>query len=163
MMYDNQMRHPAHDYSAAGGYFITFVTHERKKMLGRFDKNKVVLSRAGIIVQNIWESLPETYPNLTLDAVQIMPDHVHCIIIVGDPKVSGVSVKSAGTLAKALQRLKGGSSHKINKLTNSTGMRIWQPGYQDRVIRNDQEFEKYRYYIETNPLRAWLQKNPDRD
>ncbi|MCH7472190.1 hypothetical protein IIA79_04480 [bacterium] len=41
----------------------------------------------------------------------------------------------------------------INRSQGTTGQPAWQEGYQDRVIRSEAELEKFRYYIETNPLR----------
>jgi hypothetical protein len=31
--------------------------------------------------------------------------------------------------------------------------RVWQRGYHDRIIRDDEELSKARWYIRTNPAR----------
>ncbi len=40
------------------------------------------LSRLGKIVEQYWQEIPKHYPNVTLDTFQIMPDHVHGIIVI---------------------------------------------------------------------------------
>jgi REP element-mobilizing transposase RayT len=35
------------------------------------------------IVQAQWESLPKRFPDISLDAFVIMPNHLHAIILVG--------------------------------------------------------------------------------
>jgi REP element-mobilizing transposase RayT len=54
-------------------------------------KDEMVLNEAGNIVQNIWNKLPEYYTNLILDAFVVMPNHVHGIIILQDPKTGAAS------------------------------------------------------------------------
>jgi hypothetical protein len=61
-------------------------------------------------------------------------------------------------LPTVMQLLKGRSSIAINRLLGRKGIPVWQQSYQDRVIRNDQELEKFRYYIETNPMRAFVKR-----
>jgi REP element-mobilizing transposase RayT len=36
---------------------------------------------------------------------------------------------------------------------------VWQPGYYDRIIRNEKELFKIRRYIELNPLRWEIEKD----
>ena len=43
------------------------------------------------------------------------------------------------------------------------GGKVWQRGYHDRVIRDEEELAAFREYIQTNPLRwAIDRENPDR-
>jgi REP element-mobilizing transposase RayT len=74
------MRHPQHDYSTPGAYFITFVTKDRENSLGRISDGAMELSVAGRVVEHCWLRLPQIYQGLILDAFQVMPDHVHCIL-----------------------------------------------------------------------------------
>ena len=40
-----------------------------------------------------------------------------------------------------------------NKIYPPFNKRIWQRNYYDRIIRNEQEYEKIYEYIENNPLK----------
>jgi putative transposase len=44
----------------------------------------VRLSKMGVIVQRVWLGLPNHYSHVLLDALCIMPNHVHVIIILTD-------------------------------------------------------------------------------
>ena len=109
-------------------------------------------SEYGKVLTEVWNELPVKFDCVKLDAFQIMPDHVHCILILIDPKLLGKE-GSIENLAKIMQFFKGNSARRINKLRKTTGLSVWQEGYKDRVIRDDQELEKFRYYIITNPQR----------
>ena len=44
----------------------------------------MVLNHFGIIAQNEWYKLPDRFPNLQLGAFQVMPNHIHVIIILNE-------------------------------------------------------------------------------
>ncbi|MBN2083517.1 transposase [bacterium] len=146
------MRHPTHDYASGAGYFITFNTYRRKRLLGRIADGVFTPFPAGEIVFSTWNSLPEKFSCVILDAFQLMPDHVHCILILNDPRVLGKQGEIV-PLPAILQALKGSSSRSINQQFGTVGSSVWQNGYRDRVIRNERELEKFRSYIMTNPQR----------
>jgi len=147
------MRHPLHDYTTPGAYFITFVTLDRQNLLGTIRDGKFQSSKRGKIVERTWFDLPRYFPNLQLDAFQLMPDHVHCIMILVDPKLSGVLPGKAKGIPQVVQAFKGMSARKINRVFGTPGQAVWQRGYNDRVIRSERELEKFRQYTLTNPLR----------
>jgi len=43
----------------------------------------MTLNDAGWMVKTVWDEIPEYYPGVDIDAFQIMPNHIHGIIIVG--------------------------------------------------------------------------------
>jgi len=93
-----------------------------------------------------------------LDAFITMPDHVHCIIILTQPKLLNQKGK-VKPLPEVIRGFKSMSSRQINKLFNRTGVPVWQEGYHDRVIRNDRELDSFRQYIVTNPIRVDMKSN----
>jgi len=81
------------DYSAPGSYFITICVQGRKNILGRIENRKMILSNAGIIVSDYFTEIPTYHKRIVLDEWVIMPNHFHCIIILGDYDFdNGVSV-----------------------------------------------------------------------
>jgi putative transposase len=150
------MRHPLHDYEGGAGYFITFVTAKRAPILGKIADGLFVPSRAGDILHDTWLSLHARFPSLTLDALQLMPDHVHCIIILlRNMHVQQAEQEDYG-LSDVIHVLKGTSARRINELRGTPGQPVWQSRFMDRVIRSEKELEKFRAYIVNNPFRQHL-------
>ncbi|WP_312325400.1 transposase [Stenotrophomonas sp.] len=71
----------------------------------------------------------------------VMPDHVHWLMEL-----------RRGTLATCMNVFKSYSSRKLG-----VG-RVWQHGYYDHAVRNDESLERQARYIVENPLRAGLAK-----
>jgi len=84
-----------------------------------------------------------------LHAFAIMPNHVHVLLT---PRVP------LPILTKAL---KGITARRANEILARTGTPFWQEESFDRVVRNADEFEKIRHYIEYNPVRAGLASAPE--
>jgi putative transposase len=78
-----------------------------------------------------------------LIALSIMPNHIHILF------------KQTKDLAKTMQNLKGGSAFLVNKLLNKTGV-LWEKGYFDKGIRNQEHFDITYNYIKNNALKAGL-------
>jgi len=72
------------DYSAPGSYFITICIHNRECILGNITNGKMYYSKFGEIVKNEFLKIPEYHQRVVPDAWIIMPNHVHCIITLGD-------------------------------------------------------------------------------
>lgn len=84
-----------------------------------------------------------------LHAYVIMPNHVHVLL---DPHLP---------LAKISGVIKGVSARDANMTLGRTGKPFWQDESFDHWIRNSAEFDRIRYYIEWNPVRAGLIANPE--
>jgi putative transposase len=80
----------------------------------------------------------------------IMPNHVHILMTVPEEM----------TLEKAMQLIKGSFSFRANKELGFRG-EIWQRGYSDVQIVDDESFQKHREYIENNPVKAGLANRAD--
>jgi REP element-mobilizing transposase RayT len=88
--YQGNRRRPirlkSHDYSQAGGYFVTMCTQARACRFGVVEDGMVRLNEAGRMIQAIWEEMPARYVGLSMDAFVVMPNHLHGIVIlVGAP------------------------------------------------------------------------------
>ncbi|MCQ4307927.1 transposase [Pseudomonas stutzeri] len=76
----------------------------------------------------------------------VMPDHLHWLVQL-----------EAGSLNQLMQRLKSRSAIALNRLHGTRGA-IWQKGYHDRAVRNEEDLRNVARYIVANPLRAGLVK-----
>jgi putative transposase len=54
---------------------------------------------------------------------------------------------------------KAGSTREINVARKTLGAPVWQRGFYDHVIRDEEDLERARRYIEENPVRWAL--DPD--
>jgi len=78
-----------------------------------------------------------------LHAFVIMPDHLHLLI---------TPVES---IEKSVQLIKGGFSFRAKRELEWNG-EIWQPGFTDHRIRDEEDWIRHIQYIRTNPLDAKL-------
>lgn len=127
-------------FAPAPLYFATFCTHERRKILARPKIQSAFASFAERAYRDF---------NVAVGRYVIMPDHVHLFVRGDFDFVLGRWIKSLKqTLAKAagFSRLDG---------------QIWQEGFFDHVLRNDEsDVEKWNY-VRENPVRADLVKIAD--
>ena|SRR5271165_5831754 len=80
----------------------------------------------------------------------VMPDHLHLIL----------TPSWQTSLEKAVQLIKGGSSHRIHKGRESK-MEIWQEGFHDWTIRDMDDWNTKAQYVHTNPVKAGLCERPE--
>jgi putative transposase len=80
----------------------------------------------------------------------VMPNHVHILM----------SVPGEMSLEKTMQLIKGGFSFRAKKELGFRG-EIWQRGFSDVRIADEQSFQQHRKYIENNPVKAGLANTVD--
>ncbi len=168
-----------YDYSQAGAYFVTVCVHARKCLFGEVIDGELQLDDHGKIVTTCWHNLSFHYPAIILDAFVVMPNHVHGIIILvgaGSPRphrelvaeeVKGgetpplQEIQKKLTLGQIIGYFKWQSTKRINELRGIISGQVWQRGYYEHVIRDDQSLNRIREYIATNPQRWHLDReNP---
>lgn len=76
----------------------------------------------------------------------VMPDHLHWLVQL-----------QTGSLDDLMRPIKSNSARQINQRLGTQGP-IWQPGYHDRALRQDEDLQSAARYIVANPLRAGLVK-----
>jgi len=79
----------------------------------------------------------------------LMPDHLHLLL----------TPSYTVSLEKAMQLIKGGSSHQIHKQRGGK-LQIWQPGFHEWTVRDEDEFRRKLEYIRQNPVAAKLVARP---
>ncbi|MBM3596570.1 MAG: transposase [Alphaproteobacteria bacterium] len=158
------LRLDGYDYKQAGAYFVTICTHGREFLLGAAAGGDIVLTDSGRIVQACWDDIPQHFPHADVDAVVVMPNHVHGILVIGDVGARhGVPLRSSvrqgfakpisGTLATIVRSFKSAATKRINELRRTPGAPVWQRNYYEHVIRNDAALVRIRDYIAANPAK----------
>jgi len=158
-----------HDYSAAGFYFVTICTENKKCTLGPAADTRGRLSALGEIVRDYWVAIPEHFANVRLHAFVVMPNHFHGIVEL----VANQGRSSAAPLPVGAPRVAPGSLGTIVRSFKAAVTKwaraelkwegeVWQRNYFERVLRDGQEIADATAYISENPKRwEWDRENPD--
>jgi len=151
-----------YNYAQAGAYFITICTKNKCSLLWDFPVGATseypALSRYGQIVDNAINNIHKIYTSVEIDKYVIMPNHVHMIIRLSDndgralpaptekQSIIGKRLPPFPRIGNIIQQTKGYTSKQI-------GFPIWQKGFYDHIIRNEQDYLTRWKYIDENPLK----------
>ncbi|MDH4359513.1 MAG: transposase [Nitrospirota bacterium] len=160
----HSIRLPWWDYSQAGWYFVTICTQDRQCVLGEIVEGSVVLSQAGLIVEEEWRRTATVRQRVGLDEWVIMPNHLHGILVInGGPGMTShrdVSTKSRLT-AHSLGAIIGQFKSVCTKRIRGSGFHqfAWQSSFYEHIIRDEPSLGIIRQYIFENPAKWKLDKH----
>lgn len=167
------------DYSTPGAYFITTCTDNKRHFLSSVENGAVVLTEVGLIVQEQLIRTLDKHPLAQLDCFVIMPNHVHFIFFALEEEMDVVIERAKREFEKqkaghdlplqqkrvaryeaaskivpnVLREFKSKSARQAIDKGLVSGA-LWQRNFYDRIVRNPQELEAFRRYIDNNPI-AW--------
>jgi len=110
-------------------FVFTTVTDQRRAVFQRTENAELVIATLDRYREK---------DEFQLHAFVVMPDHLHVILT---PKES---------IERAAQLIKGGLSFQLRKMYPGD---IWQDGYHEHRIRDQDDFVAQTLYIENNPSR----------
>ncbi|HEM48944.1 MAG TPA: hypothetical protein ENO27_01915 [Caldithrix sp.] len=174
MQYNSDLHHrksiriPSYDYSQEGWYFVTICTYQREKLFGEIINKNIKLNKYGNIAKQCWMEIPFHYPNVKMDEFIVMPNHVHGIInifekhdtsvlnVVGIQNFESLRVNKyqhiiPGSIGTIIRGFKTGVTKWFRK--NTDIYIVWQRNYWEHVIRNENDLNRIRDYIISNPLK----------
>jgi putative transposase len=188
MKFDPQKHHrrsirlKGYDYTQAGAYYVTIVTHQRGHFFGEVVNGEMRLNELGQIAQDEWFKTAALRPYVKLfeDEFVVMPNHVHGIIRIkndggGESPVAIVGTRrrrapagleqfgkpvpqSVPTIVRAY---KSAVTYAVNALQDQRGAVLWQRNYYEHVIRDEKDLQVKRDYIMSNPLH-WENDNKNK-
>lgn len=167
------IRLKGYDYTAAGAYFVTNVTHQRECLFGEMVDGEMRLNPLGEIAAWAWEWLAQQYPYVDLDAWVVMPNHIHGILVmdvgarpspsVGARRDAPLPIIKRKPLGQLIGAFKTVSAKRINEHRATPGHPVWQRNYYEHIIRNEAALGRIRAYIHNNPAQWALDNdNPNR-
>jgi putative transposase len=115
-------------------YFVTFCTHLRKPYLACDEVHAAFVAYSEHAQRDF---------NIAVGRYVIMPDHVHLF-------VRGSQVFRVGRLKQALAKAAG---------LCRANRQLWEEGFFDHVLRNDESYSQKWNYVRENPVRAGLVKS----
>ncbi len=134
------MSRPRHRIAIPGTYFVSTNAGAGRQL---FKKEPL----AEIVLQTLLDCRQRGF--YFLHDFVIMPDHVHVIL----------TPAADTTLEKAIQMIKGGSSHRIG-LERQNRLPVWQKGFHEHWIRSEADYQARKRYLEWNPVKAGLASTP---
>jgi putative transposase len=124
-----------------GTYFITTDTWQRRRVF-RVSQAAEILEQTLIAYRDQGSYFIHRYV--------IMPDHLYALL----------TPSSNTSLEKAIQLIKGGSSHEINKVLPRR-FPVWRPGFTEHLIRDQADYDRHVRYIDTNPVKVGMADRPE--
>src|SRR5271169_2104121 len=85
-----------HDYAGGGAYFVTACVQGKEFLFGEIVASEMLVNEIGLIVQRNWDALPGRFPSLVLDAFQIMPNHLHAVLVIPGPGLEPALAHATG-------------------------------------------------------------------
>ena len=111
-------------------YHISTITLDRQPVFSD-------LRSARLLINTLREA--QVRGEVTTLAFVVMPDHLHWLM----------QLEVGATLSDVVGAVKGVTAHRLGK-------RIWQGGFHDHALRQEEDLLKVARYIVANPLRAGL-------
>lgn len=164
------IRLPDVNYASYALFFITLCTYQRECLFGSVVAGDMCLNENGEIACEEWLRSRVLRSEVNLGAFVVMPNHLHAIVSIEDVGAHGNAPsnvpfqRTPRSLATFMGGFKGAVTRRINARRDTRGTPVWQRNYYERIIRDEEEFERIGWYIEDNP-RRWAEDeyNPERE
>ena len=117
-------------------YLCSTVTQHRQELFKDWRIGRLVIAPLRWLDQNEYT---------TTFAYVVMPDHCHWLFALGDGK----------RLSDVMAAMKKQSARLVNQALGTNGP-IWQSGFHDHALRNDELTQRVAWYVINNPIRSGL-------
>ena len=183
MAYDPKIHHRRsirlrnHDYSWPGAYYVTICAFDKACVFGHVVGHQMHEHECGHVVREQWFESAWKRKEIELDAFMVMPNHMHGLLWILGPRGEHVLMKSGfvlplermpkapprsqavspamrpRSLASWAAGFKSAVTSRVRKVWNRPEAAVWQEDYFERIVRDEEELNRIREYILTNPLR----------
>lgn len=183
-------RRDGHDYDARRMYLITMTVEGRRPLLGRLSGNpevphgepdapRLIPSPLGEAVQNAWMAISTHRPEITILALQLMPDHLHGILFVRRQMpchlgqvIKGFKIATNRAYKElVLGENTAGSDCPVScdrsvscdsiaakaKTDRKHGL-LWSTGYTDGILDRREQLQHWLAYLRDNPRRLLVKR-----
>ena len=158
---------------------ITMVTEERKPLFGKVvgqseevapspEAPHIELSALGAEIEKIWLTISSFHPEVSVIALQMMPDHLHAVLFVKE--------KIEKPLGKVLLGVKQACNQAFREMmpvefvavaqqhaqqSRDNGL-LFAKGFNDQILLRDGQLERWLNYLKDNPRRLLMKRErPD--
>ena len=170
------------DYSQRGMYMVTLVTEGRRKLFGDVvgrsdvepgstDAPRMVLSELGVAVEHIWTTVQDYHSEVSVVKLQMMPDHLHCILFVHrqmERPLGSVILGLKQACNQAFRKVIGcvavprQHTGQPQKHTGHEKGLLFERNYNDRLLLREGQLQRWIDYLDDNPRRLLAKReHPD--
>ncbi|MCC4262598.1 MULTISPECIES: transposase [Halopseudomonas] len=152
------------DYRSPNVFFITLCTGQRRCSLGRIDDGVMHPSTLGCLVERLWRQIQLRFPHVLTDDLVLMPNHLHGVLQISTEadltqkilQQEGFGKPVPGSLPTVMRSFKSAVTREARLRGLLVNGVVWQRGYYEHVIRNEQDYQRIAQYMADNPVR-WQQ------
>ncbi len=174
-----------HDYNG-GTYFVTISTQNREHYFGNISYNQnneaqMEYTDMGQYTNEQIKNVSAHYPYAEIPLWVVMPNHVHCLVIIRNNGTAQFDVETVctpslptqsarwknDTVNETMQNISkkrgllsttiGGLKRAITHYARENGIYFqWQTRFHDHIVTEIEELNRIADYIENNPAR-WMQ------
>lgn len=179
------------DYTDRHIYMVTMTTEGRKPLLGQVtgrseategssEAPAITLSPLGCAVEKEWWDSDEHHPELSVVALQMMPDHLHGILFVKEKmeKPLGMAIRGFKQACNrhyrqlvlgltpvqyvALPTQQSTQPKPSRRGEDRSHGQLFARGYNDRILYSQGQLERWLKYMADNPRRLLMKReHPD--
>lgn len=163
-------RAPWHDYNG-GIYFVTINTYNRQRFFGEVVDDgdchfRMDLSEIGKYADECVIKMESLHDDIHVPLYQIMPHHIHLIIVVDSPSIvetshcdvsteddrlKNVQMQTIANRCGRLSHIISGFKYAVTFFARKNDISFaWQSRFYDRIIRDVDELNHIAAYIENN-------------
>ena len=129
-------------YTQNGRVFLTLCAKGKQPIFGYIENDLLHPTPIGIMVSRQLDAFQHRYEGLSIEQSVLMPNHLHMLLARSSDGIA---------LGQFVNLFKGWS-------TRACGCPIWQRGYYDHLVRNEQDEMRIREYMMNNPRKWELDK-----
>jgi REP element-mobilizing transposase RayT len=171
-----------YDYAQPGAYFVTICTQKNKSYFGEVTDGKLLLNDAGRMIEKWYSEVMNKFYDIQCCEYVVMPNHFHCIIknVGADLRVcpeysenifpaynggrGNLGEHTGSPLQRIMQWFKTMTTNDYIRNVKQNGWqsfdkKLWQRGYYEHVIRNENDWLTAAQYILDNPLKLVIKNN----
>jgi putative transposase len=150
--------HDASEYALSEICFVTVCIFGKYCFLGKVMEDSMKLSELGCAVEDTIRNINARSKATIITEHIIMPNHIHMIFDMSynNPKESVNEKKPA--VSGIVRDFKSYTTKIYNYQHGKELVPLWQRGYYDHRIRNEDELKNVREYIKNNPKRWAIDK-----
>ncbi len=166
------------DYGNDGAHLITICTKNRECCFGNVVDAKMQLSHIGLLADVFWHEIKNHATNVRLDAFQVMPNHIHGVLILNgnERETDNSSVETTHALSlppdslpqppspgqkrfqhqgsNTISSIIGSYKSAVTKHAHRLGYEFdWQDRFHDVIIRDEEAYIRIAHYIKNNPAK----------
>jgi putative transposase len=168
-LFNNKYRIPSTrlqnwNYANEAMYFVTICTKNKDPYFGEIIDSILQPTEIGKIAYSEWYKTIELRPDMNLESgeFEVMPNHIHGIIMIGANKFNTgrdamhcVSTKYKNQFSpqsKNLSAIIRGYKSAVTTFARKNGIKFeWQPRFHDHIISSADDYQRISNYILNNP------------